>query len=299
MNAIKTEPEIDFVSDNDDPNEEDCSPSLIGNFLKVDVIEFKEEPYDQSYNDVLDVKREEKEESITYPLLNSKHEEEACHAYAVKEEVLSEVDEDFTEKPIHSHCDDNASNKDHETCKKSIECYSVTKDAQILQEQMHELCDPEDKAIGKKHLKCEICSKDFSTLRSLNKHRYIHSEETPFKCDVCVLSDGITPESVISPLVPQNEEKNRKKRGLSLMERNMLQLNVNNVSVEPCDLGYNHESDIRCEENECHISSPLLKFEVGKEPCNIVAVKEEPIAEELEEDGGLTKGSSFSVAMTT
>ncbi|XP_069673117.1 zinc finger MYM-type protein 1-like isoform X1 [Periplaneta americana] len=114
-----------------------------------------------------------------------------------------------------------------------------------------------------------------------------------------VLSDGITPESVISPLVPQNEEKNRKKRGLSLMERNMLQLNVNNVSVEPCDLGYNHESDIRCEENECHISSPLLKFEVGKEPCNIVAVKEEPIAEELEEDGGLTKGSSFSVAMTT
>ena len=38
---------------------------------------------------------------------------------------------------------------------------------------------------GEKPFSCDVCSKNFSTVSTLNDHKRIHTGEKPYKCDIC------------------------------------------------------------------------------------------------------------------
>ena len=46
-------------------------------------------------------------------------------------------------------------------------------------------CQKDDVTNDVPSLKCEVCSKEFSSRSNLNRHRKIHTDEKPFICGIC------------------------------------------------------------------------------------------------------------------
>ncbi|XP_069704728.1 uncharacterized protein [Periplaneta americana] len=99
MDGIKLEPDIDpLAAQEDDRNGEDEeSLSCESNSCKVDASDIKEEPYDI----VADIKDEENEVSVTYPVLKSEVLDDRSKTDAIKEEPLQDMveeDDDMTNR---------------------------------------------------------------------------------------------------------------------------------------------------------------------------------------------------------
>ncbi|KAJ4436549.1 hypothetical protein ANN_16580 [Periplaneta americana] len=89
---IKTEPDIDaFTLPNDNRNEEEQKPLFVeDNFLKVDVdqIQIKTEPPDLSYDLKSNIKYEEDEDPISFPVSNLGIEKELWYEQSVEEKPI-------------------------------------------------------------------------------------------------------------------------------------------------------------------------------------------------------------------
>ncbi|XP_069704078.1 uncharacterized protein [Periplaneta americana] len=100
--------------------------------------------------------------------------------------------------------------------------------------------------------------------------------------------DVIKTEPDIDPLGPQNDNRSEEERKPLFLDGNFLEVDVDEIKDEPYDLSYDHISDMKFEEMEDPISSPVLKFEVEGESCNMAEFKPETLSDFPKEDDDLT-----------
>ncbi|XP_069704191.1 uncharacterized protein [Periplaneta americana] len=104
--------------------------------------------------------------------------------------------------------------------------------------------------------------------------------------------DVIKTEPDIDPLDPQSDRKGDEKNPLS-MDRNLLDLDVNQIKVEPpdsCDV----TSDIKCETNDVPATFSVLKCDVEEESCNVDAVEVGSLPDMTEDDNGSNSRRVYS-----
>ncbi|XP_069703714.1 uncharacterized protein [Periplaneta americana] len=65
-----------------------------------------------------------------------------------------------------------------------------------------------------------------------------------------MIMEVIKEEYNADPLAPQVDDGNGEKRNLFMMEENILEIDVNEIKVEPSEEIYDHVTDIKCEEND-------------------------------------------------
>ncbi|XP_069673276.1 uncharacterized protein [Periplaneta americana] len=93
VDGIKAEPKMDPLTLKDEVTkvEQEESVPMVGNFVKVDVNKLDVEPSHVSYHHAPNIKCEEYEDLISYPVVKFEPEEEPCNTDLVKEEMASEM----------------------------------------------------------------------------------------------------------------------------------------------------------------------------------------------------------------
>ncbi|KAJ4448811.1 hypothetical protein ANN_00202 [Periplaneta americana] len=158
-----------------------------------------------------------------------------------------------------------------ETCEKGF--------GRLSHLQQHLLIHTRDKPF-----KCETCEKSFARRGSLRQHILTHTRDKIFKCENCEKSfvrldslrnhalthaavDMIKMEPDTDPLAPEHNDTNAEDRETLSEEGNFLEVNVNEIKIEPSDLDYDDALDVKCEDKEDCKPFPAMAFEDEVATC--------------------------------
>ncbi|XP_069703248.1 uncharacterized protein [Periplaneta americana] len=177
-------------------------------------------------------------------------------------------------------------------------------------------CRTQDNTSVPKSFTCNRCDESFGDRQQLRDHMITHialmeMSETESASEPLALEneDIIKKESKIDPLAledvnsvlvdsikaePTNDPlslKNGEDTDAKPLPQvgTFLQVNVNNIKIEPSDVNCDGVPDVSYEGNEDPVSYPVMKFETVEESWNVGAGKKEPISITTEEDDGLTQ----------
>ncbi|XP_069703255.1 uncharacterized protein [Periplaneta americana] len=165
MDVIKSEPGIDSLAsrygETNGEKEKRLSVAINMNGIKV-------EPSDLNYADLLEVKREENEDS-SFLDVKFEIEEDSWIVGAVEEESTSDVmekDDDLTQLPMQLRHNDDRIQEGEDLSARNLKKHKHTN-------------------LNAKSFKCSVCGKIFGEQSNLKMHEQSHKGRKPYKCKIC------------------------------------------------------------------------------------------------------------------